>query len=905
MMKLPPGARETDPILLAARPLPAWRRVLAALAHLWRWTDLPLRTKGLIVVAIPAAATVIIACASYVLGARIAAADESVNYCVQVNDEIRRLMASETAASAHMRAYLITTDEAFAGKTRDTFAVFDAARQRLASLLADDAAQTSRLDQIAALQRSRVERLFGESARFQSGASLEELRAVIGIAEVERLRMESILQTMQEEEKRRFGESQQRVATLRAELRVIVGICVFLGVVGSVVISLLFASGITNRIDRLRDNVAHLASGDAPLSMPAGGDEIGALSEGVSRAAGILRKRSEALENALHGIAEADVAGRYVSFNKAYAALTGLGEGNLPPTIAATVHADDRAGVQEAIERMRAEGRAEIEARIVHPHGRVVDAGMTFLPVAESGAGYYVFLRDISLRKETEAALMRARDAALASTRARTEFLAKISHDIRTPLNAILGAADLLSETSLNPDQSQYVSMFQRNCHRLVDLINDFLDFSRIEAGALHVQKAPFPIRQTVEDAVVTFREAASRKGIELAADTEDGIPECVLGDALRIQQVLVNLLSNAVKFTVQGRVSVTVRKTWRADGEAVLYAVSDTGPGIEAPDQAHIFAAFVQLPDQDANTRGSGLGLTICRELVERMGGEIGVTSRKGSGSTFFFTTPLEAADPSAPSTDAGAGVCPDGWLHGELPAILVVEDTEDNRLLLAHYLKGEPMDVTFATSGLEAVEFIRRNREFDLILMDIDMPVLDGYATTRIIREWQAERGVSAPTPIVALSAHAMREAVLASLEAGCVAHVAKPVDRATLLRTIRQYARSQALDPASRAAAAKLAPGVAELVPRYLASKTTEIEEARACLAAQDFDPIRRFGHNLRGTGSGYGFPHIARIGKDIEMAAAEGDETRMARQLEALHRMILSHCAPASPAVPARP
>ena len=867
--------------------------------RLKRWLDLSLRTKGLIVVAVPAVATVIVACACLVLAGRAADVEEATRRSARIVEETQRLTASETESAAHMRAYFISTDEAYVDRARDAFDAFDVERQKLSTLVADDAAQTRRVAQIAALQRSRVERVFGVAARFRSGTlPWGELRVFLAAAEAERMRMESFLLAMQEDEKRLLEERLRQVATLRAEVRATAAICLLFGVIGGVVSSLLFASGIASRIGKLRENVVQLASGGVLLPSQGARDDIGALGEAVASTAGILRQRAVAFENALQGIAEADALGRYMSFNEAYAALAGLSEGNLPATIAATVRHEDRAAVEAAIDLMRASGRAVVEARIAHPGGRVVDVAMTILPVSESGPGYYVFLRDIGPRIQAEAELVRARDAAVASNLAKTGFLAKISHDIRTPLNAILGAADLLSETPLNSDQSEYVDMFVRNCRRLVALIDDFLDLSRIEAGALHMERVPLRVREAVDDAVATFREAASRKGIGLVVEIDAGLPEWVLGDALRIHQVLVNLLSNAVKFTAAGRVSVTVRKTWRSSGEAILYEVTDTGCGIDAADQTRIFAPFTQVPDQAAGMRGSGLGLAICREVVERMSGEIGVTSRKGSGSTFYFHTPLEAGQPAdTPAdtpADSDAGVCANPCGHGEPARILVVEDTEDNRILLAHYLKEEPLEVVYANTGFEAVDLIRDNREFDLILMDIDLPGLDGLAATGLIREWQAGRGVP-PTPIVALSAHAMEDEVRASLNAGCAAHVAKPVDRATLLRTIRQYARPTSRAQASPPAIPKLAEGVATLVPGYLASKPKQIEEARACLAARDFEPIRRFGHNLRGTGPGYGFPSIEKLGKELEKAAAECDETQIARQLEALHRLVTAQSA----------
>ncbi|MGD0436390.1 MAG: response regulator, partial [Bryobacteraceae bacterium] len=212
----------------------------------------------------------------------------------------------------------------------------------------------------------------------------------------------------------------------------------------------------------------------------------------------------------------------------------------------------------------------------------------------------------------------------------------------------------------------------------------------------------------------------------------------------------------------------------------------------------------------------------------------------------------------------------------------VLVAEDTEDNRLLLGHYLRDEPVRIEFAADGQQAVDAIRRGKEFDLILMDIDLPVLDGYQAAKAIREFELARGAS-PTPIVALSAHAMREAVRASIEAGCIAHLAKPVDRSMLLKTLYRYAvTANARGGQARAVSDE----VAALVPKYLASKPAQIEEARASLAQRDFEPIRRFGHNLKGTGSGYGFPRMEALGSEIENAAERGDANRIAGQLDAL-------------------
>jgi CheY-like chemotaxis protein len=283
-------------------------------------------------------------------------------------------------------------------------------------------------------------------------------------------------------------------------------------------------------------------------------------------------------------------------------------------------------------------------------------------------------------------------------------------------------------------------------------------------------------------------------------------------------------------------------------------------------------------------------------------MGGEIGVVSREGGGSTFHFSLPLEAVEPAA----AVPGVAPTElavlpalaeFPAGETIRILLAEDTEDNRLLIEHYLRDQPVKLRIALNGQEALDTVQQGEPFDLILMDIDMPVMDGYTATKRIRAWQQSQNT--PTPIIALSADAMREAVRASLDAGCVAHVPKPVDRETLLKTIRRYARVPGVSSAAPARTVPISEQVMALVPQYLASKETQIQEARAALVSRDFGPIRRFGHNLKGTGRGYGFPPIEEMGQEIERAAMEADPNRIAEQLDALHRFVSESAASLAP------
>jgi signal transduction histidine kinase/CheY-like chemotaxis protein/HPt (histidine-containing phosphotransfer) domain-containing protein len=860
------------------------------------WPDLSLPAKSVFLIAVPAAAAVLLFGAANMLVVRDTAATQLVDRSLQTSEEIQHLRVAEAEVSADTRAYFITAREPFMVRARSSLQALESSRNKLLDLTADGAVQQQRMVRIGAIELAREERMFGGIARFRSGAfPLDQLREELLRVDRERQEIENLLISMENDNANRTRLVRAQVASLRGELGAVTGVGMFCGLLGGVAMTLLFARGISNRLAGVQRNLARLANGSAPERL-AGRDEIGALNQGLLRVAEVLRRKGLALDNALHGIAEVDAAGRYLWVNKTYAEMAGCSLSDRPTDIVATVQPEDRPRVEEAIAQMRTNGRAEIAARIDQLTAPAPDVGITFLSLSTAEdpvSSFYVFLRDSWAGQRADAALIRAKDAALASNRARTEFLARISHDIRTPLNAILGAADLLSQTRLSFDQGQYVSMFQRNCRRLVALINDFLDLSRIEAGALRVERVPFRIPETVDEAVATFREPTLRKGISLGVEIDPAVPAWALGDPLRIQQVLVNLLNNALKFTATGRVDVKVKVLKGVSaGDLLRYEICDSGPGIRLEDQEKIFTQFVQLPHQNNGQRGAGLGLTICRDLVELMGGEIGVISREGGGSTFHFSLPLEPAE--AAPTDPENAECPAAQLSSCEPIrILVAEDTEDNRLLLEHFLRDQPVNLRIAQNGQEAVDAVQQGEQFDLILMDIDMPVMDGYTATRLIRTWQQSRSRQSEglaTPIVAWSADAMREAVGASLDAGCVAHVAKPMDRETLLKTIRRYAPANGVQDVPMGRKVAVAEQVKVLVPQYLASKEKQIEEARAALASHDFALIWRFAHNLKGTGRGYGFPVIEELGREIERAASEADASRISGQLDALHRFV---------------
>ncbi len=484
--------------------------------------------------------------------------------------------------------------------------------------------------------------------------------------------------------------------------------------------------------------------------------------------------------------------------------------------------------------------------------------------------------------------LRRTSEEAVAASSAKSAFLANMSHEIRTPLTSIIGFAELLLGRDLGRDEKlAAVQTIIRNGRHLLEVINDILDLSKIETGQVQLERIPIDLGLLLRDVVTLVAGRAEEKGLEFQVEPQLPLPARFAGDPVRIKQVLLNFCSNAIKFTPRGRVKLALR--YAASPPTLTFSVIDSGIGMTPEQLARLFRPFVQA-DVSTTRRygGTGLGLYLSRQLATALGGRIEVDSAPGQGSAFHLVLPL----PQACAADALMTMEGDLHIHEradfaitdfsvpELAGrVLLAEDGADNQRLIGAYLKQAGLRVTVVGNGRDAIETALRN-DFDLVLMDVQMPVLDGVAATRTLRDAGYMR------PIVALTANVMQSDVQRYRETGCDDVLAKPIERQRFYQVIAEQLRDDALRLPAAQLDDECSAEIAELTAMFREGLPAQLDQIRMALAARDWATLRSLVHTLKGTAGSYGFPHLTELSGEVETELRHGREAGAAVLCEGL-------------------
>lgn len=473
------------------------------------------------------------------------------------------------------------------------------------------------------------------------------------------------------------------------------------------------------------------------------------------------------------------------------------------------------------------------------------------------------------------------------ATRAKSEFLARMSHEIRTPLNAIMAMGDLLTHTPLSPDQAEYLNIFTSAGDHLLSVVNDILDFSQIEADQTHLVLVPFDLSLRIRRVMSVMTALAREKGLNLEAEGVDE-PLWVMGDTTKLSQVLINLIGNGIKFTNIGGVRLRVQRHDGDDGR-VTFSVIDTGVGIPESQQPGVFEQFMQIdPTGAGRLKGTGLGLAISSRFVEIMGGHLMLHSQEDVGSTFTFTIPLapvpdqERERLSGGMDDTGPLPSYDHDAHAsgdsEPLRILLAEDIETNRLVITHYLSSFHVHIDSVGDGLSAVEWFK-SQPYDLVLMDVELPELNGFEAVASIRAWEAEKNVN-PVPIIVLSAHALSGYHDPSFPQGVQAFLSKPFKREHLLRTLSQWVviplspKHGAGDDLDPSPVFRADPDLNLVIPELFKEIRGEMAALRHALHVGDMGTLKRLAHGFKGASANCGVEPLIDYFRCLHDVASQG-------------------------------
>ena len=716
-----------------------------------------------------------------------------------------------------------------------------------------------------------------------------------------------------------IGLSTAHINTIVSDARRKAGTIALVEMLLVALFSLALGTYLTRQLSSLNDASRRITEGELGYQLPVhGNDELAHTARTFNRMSQRLQEDLEQqnaiIKSALDCIINMDHEGRITEFNPMAEQTFGYRRDEVigRSLVETIVPPAQREAHKKGLEHYLATGESpilgnRIEVTALRSDGTEfpVEMALSVAFVKEKPL-FTSYMRDITDRREYEAALKQAKTLAEEAAEAKSSFLANMSHEIRTPMNAVLGLLGMLAEEdNLTTQQQDWVKTAQQSSNILLKLINDTLDFSKIDAGKLSLDTESFNLRSLIDTTIDMLAPKAESKGISLSSSLEKTLPTNIEGDSGRLRQILVNLIGNAIKFTDQGEISLEVASTGDGESHLLRFAVHDTGIGIQVRDHEKLFTAFTQLTRDDTiPPDGTGLGLAISRHLVKLMGGDIGVESEPDEGSCFWFEIPLAKGSPATenlvetgPATDRAAPVT--GQLHDQTPAsprpgsgarILIAEDSPANQMVALAMLKRAGYHIDTVMNGKEAVESLR-NLPYDLVLMDISMPEMNGMEATTVIRGLAGDKG---RIPIVAMTAHAIKGDREKFLAAGMNDYISKPVDKQLLLEVLDRWLpegpgaaqATTATEPTSQPSQVldintleQLARDTSpEMLPRMLAAFREEtnsrVQAISRHLSPPAVEQLQREAHSLKSSAGTFGAFDLQQLALELELACRNG-------------------------------